>query len=156
EHTTITTLRISTSPHHAADRVILCSRVVQRAVEEGRVVTRTAPDEHRAPSPQHRRRVAPVELRGAPRHRRPRVRLQVVPGSDWTAALAGTDQEVVPRPDAPTRCIGSAGRVHRAYRAPDLRVGIIERASNYIARILPATPNASSPYQHLRARPGSE
>src|SRR5690606_28284 len=49
-------------------------RIVQRAVEEGRVVTRTAPDEHRAPSPQHRRRVAPVELRGAPRHRRPRVR----------------------------------------------------------------------------------
>src|SRR5690554_17915 len=110
--------------------------IVQRAVEEGRVVTRTAPDEHRAPSPQHRRRVAPVELRGAPRHRRPRVRLQVVPSSDWTATLSGTDQEVLTAPDPPTRRIGSVRRVQGAHWTPNLHVGIIERASNYIARIL--------------------
>src|SRR5690606_10358813 len=101
-------------------------RIVQRAVEEGRVVTRTAPDEHRAPSPQHRRRVAPVELRGAPRHRRPRVRRQVVSGAHRTATLSGTNQEVLARPDALRACFCPTGRVHGAHRAPALSFWIVQ------------------------------
>jgi len=105
--------------------------IVQRAVEEGRVVTRTAPDEHRAPSPQHRRRVAPVELRGAPRHRRPRVRLQVVPGSDWTATLSGWNQQVLSRPSCSPGCIHSVRRVLGVHRSPRLRSQIVEASRNH-------------------------